>query len=84
VYDWWLADEPGVRASYSMFASWLVLSEALQRVTGLEYDRLLRTELLDRLDMHRTAPRSTAATEVLHERGEDGTLARLSGVLAEQ
>jgi CubicO group peptidase (beta-lactamase class C family) len=83
VYRWRLADEPGVRASYSMFASWLVLSEALQRVTGLEYDRLLRTHLLDPLDMRSTSPQPTAATEILRER-EGGTLAPLSGVISEK
>ena len=55
VCRWPIAAPPGQRARYNLYASWLVLSEVIQRVTGRDYHELLREEVMAPLGMDTSA-----------------------------
>lgn len=78
VCRWRIAAPPGERASYSSFASWLVLAEVIERITGQDYFAYLRKNVLDPLGMHATthleAPDEEVPDAVLVEREKTGEL----------
>lgn len=45
----------GKRAGYHIFGSWFVLAEIVRRLDGRPYDRYIREEILDPLEMHDTS-----------------------------
>lgn len=78
VSRWPIEAPPGERAYYSIFPSWLILGEMLQRITGENYYSYVRQQVLEPLGMH-TATHYEAAGQarpegVLLERKRTGDL----------
>lgn len=82
VCNWSIEAPPGERVSYSAFASWLILGEVVQRVSGMDYYQYVRQHVLEPLDMHACtffqASGDTPPQNVLVERSEAGELLPLN------
>jgi CubicO group peptidase (beta-lactamase class C family) len=87
VCEWPIVAPPGRRAAYNVFASWLVLAEVIQRVTGRNYHAVVREEVMAPLRMDTSAlfwdgrlDRGGAAAEelqVLFTRHGNGAMERM-------
>jgi CubicO group peptidase (beta-lactamase class C family) len=75
---WRITAPPGEVASYSGFASWLVLAEVVRRVTGQDFYSYVRKNVLDPLGMHACtyyeSPGEQLPAGVLFERDPAGAL----------
>jgi CubicO group peptidase (beta-lactamase class C family) len=78
---WRITETPGEVASYSGFASWLVLAEVVRRVTGEDFYAYVRQNVLDPLGMHTCTyyegPDDVVPAGVLFERDREGALVPL-------
>jgi CubicO group peptidase (beta-lactamase class C family) len=81
VCGWEISAPPGRHASYSGFASWLVLAEAVRRITGEDYHAYVRKNVLDPLAMdactYFEGPGAAMPEGVLVEVGDAGDLVPL-------